>query len=251
MKHHLLAIGGAAQDYSAGLVSVPVVADVLIRTNNNVIQLSDDWQVFASRFGGIGLTRLRLSSAQSRIRGYPNLDPFAAVALGGDLPIMNDMRDNPIQLYNGENVTLQATNGASNIANGCLFMSRDPLNFNQPPNGLRWCSFTCVGAGVANVWSSTMNVVLDDDLEAGNYAVYGLRFYEATTYFARLVFKNQVERPGCVANQAKTQRAMDVMGDNFGMYGTFQSITPPFIEVVANATAALTTPTGQMLMVKV
>jgi hypothetical protein len=251
MKHHLLALGGLAQDYSAGLVTVPVISDILIRTVNNIIQLSDDWQVFAARLAGTGLTRFRISSAQSRIRGYPNLDPMSATVLPGDLPAFSDLRDQPIQLYNGENVTLQATNAGAQTTIGMLMLTRDALNFNQPPNNLRWCSFTCAGTGTVNTWSQPMNVVLDDDLEAGWYAVYGLRFYEATTYFARLVFKDQVERPGCIANQSRTQRPFDTFVAGFGMYGKFQSITPPFIEVVANAAAALTTPTGQLLMAKV
>lgn len=251
MKHHLLALGGAAQDYSAGLVTVPVIADVLIRTQSNIIQLSDDWQIIAARLGGVGLTRFRLSSAQSRIRGFPNLDPLSAVVLGGDFPSVANLKDDPIQVYNGENVTLQATNGGAQPTIGCLFMTRDAINYNQPPNGLRWISFTAPGTGTLNTWSSPINVVLDDDLEAGNYAVYGLRFYEATTYFARLIFKDQVERPGVIANQTKTQKPQDVVLGMLGMYGRFQSITPPFIEVVCNAAGALTTPTGQMLVSKV
>lgn len=251
MKHHLLALGGAAQDYSAGLVTVPVISDVLIRTSVNVIQLSDDWQILAARLGGVGLTRWRLSSAQARIKGYPNLDPLSAVALGGDFPSVANLKDEPIQLFNGENVTLQATNVGAQTTIGCLFMSRDNLNFNQPPMGLRWVSFTAPGTGTLNTWSSPINVVLDDDLDAGRYAVYGLRFYEATTYFARLIFKDQVERPGCIANQTKTQKPMDMILGGLGLHGVFQSITPPFIEVVCNAAAALTTPTGQLLIGKV
>lgn len=251
MKHHLLALGGLAQDYSAGLVTVPVIADVLIRTQSNIIQLSDDWAVFAARLAGTGLTRFRLSSAQSRIRGFPNLDPMSATVLPGDLPSFADLRDQPINLYNGENVTLQATNGGAQTTIGCLFMTRDQPNYNQPPAGLRWISFTAPGIGTVNTWSQPTNVVLDDDLEAGWYEVYGLRFYEATTYFARLIFKDQVERPGCIANQSKTQRPFDTFVPGFGLMGKFQSITPPFIEVVANAAAALTTPTGQLLVRKV
>ena len=251
MKSHLLALGGTAQNYSAGLATVPVIPDVLIRTQANIIQLSDDWQVFAAFMGGVGMLRFRLSSAQSRIRGYPNLSPLSAVALPGDLPKMADMKDNPIQLYNGENVTLQATNAGAQTTFGALFMSREQLVFNQPPNGLRWISFTFPGAGIASSWSAPINVVLDDDLEAGTYEVYGLRLDEATSYMGRLIFKDQVERPGCLANQAATERSQDSVIGGMGLMGRFQSITPPFVEVVANASAALTTPTGQMLVRKI
>lgn len=249
MKHHLLAVGGAAQDYSAGLVTVPIISDILMRQNSNILQLSDDWTLFAARLAGTGLTRFRISSAQSRIRGYPNLQPFGATVLGGDLPTVADLRDNPISLHNGENVTLQATNGGAQTTLGCLWLTRDTLNTSINMAGLRWISFTSAVTSVANAWSNAGNVVLDDDIEAGNYNVYGLKVSEATTYFARLIFKNQVERPGCLAVQAQTQRSSELTNGGVGLFGQFQSITPPFIEVVANASAAIT-PAGYLLVGK-
>lgn len=251
MNHHLVALGGAAQDYSAGLVTVPVISDGLIRTVNNVMQLSDNWQILAARLGGVGMLRARLSSARARLNGYPNLDPLDAAVLGGDLPGFADMRDHPIQLFDGENVTIQATNAGAQATAGGLFMTRQQPIYNQPPDGLRWISFTAAGTGTAYSWAPQVNVVLDDDLESGWYAVYGLRYYEATTILARLIFKDQVERPGCIANQTKTQQPADVFNFSLGMFGKFQSITPPFIEVFTTTAAALTTPTGQLLVKKI
>jgi hypothetical protein len=250
MKQHLVAFGAAAQDYSAGLVTVPFIADGLIRASSNIMQLNDNWDIVWSFFGGIGLTRVRLNSAQSRIRGYPNLTPFQATSTGGDNPIINDLRQNPIKLYQGENVTLQATNGAPNIVFGALSLSEPGNTFAPPPPGARRIRFTASPTSVAYGWSAPANIVLDDDLEAGIYEVHGMMVSEATTLAARLVFKDQVEKPGVIANQALTQRPFPPFLTGMGKLGEFYSLVPPFIEVLANAAAAITV-TGYLLANKV
>lgn len=239
MRHHMIALGGATQDYSAGLVTMPVAADSLIRTSNNVIQLNDDYDVAWSFMGGAALSRVRLNSANSRIRGYPNLIPLAALSTGGDNPIVNDIRANPIRLFSGENVTVQATNGGSVTTVGLIALTEPNGQYTPPPPGTRKVRFTAAPTSVAFAWSNPYNVILDDDLEAGWYDVYGLEVYEATTLGARLIFKDQVERPGTLANQTALQRPAPFLMGGMGKWGTFQSITPPFIDVYANAAAAI------------
>jgi hypothetical protein len=249
MKQHLLAFGGAAQDYSAGLVTVPVIPDPLIRSSGNVLQLNDNWDVSHSFFGGVGLTRVRLSSARSRIQGYPNLYPLQVTTTGGDNPIVNDIRVNPIKLFSGENVTIQATNGGAQATIGLINLTEPNGQYVPPPPGSRRIRFTAAPTSIAYAWSGPYNVTLDDDLEAGNYGIYGLSVYEATVLGARLILKDQVERPGCIANQTATQRPWPAQHGGLGYMGDFYSLVPPFIEVFANAAAAITV-TGYLTVVK-
>ena len=238
MKQHMVAFGGLAQDYSAGNVTVPNIADPLIRFSSNVMQLTDDWMSVWSFFGGVGLTKVRLSSASTRIRGYPNLTPFAATDLGGDLPKVCDHRDSPLLLKAGENVTIQATNGGAQATIGLLQLGRGDYNLNVNASGLRKIRFTATVTGVAFGFSQAANVVLDDDIEYGTYDVYGWSVFEAATLAARLIFKDQVERPGVLANQAVTDRPWDAFYGGLGLLGSFQTLTPPFIENIANAAGA-------------
>ena len=239
MKQHLVAFGGAAQDYSAGLVTVPFVADGLIRASSNVMQLNDNWDLQWAYAGGVGLTRLRINSAQSRLRGYPNLTPFQATTTGGDNPGVCDMRASPIKLYNGENVTLQATNGGAQATIALLSLAEAGQQAEPTPPGARRVRFTAAPTSVAYGWSAPANIVLDDDLEAGIYGVYGFSCFEATMLGARINFKDQVEKPGCIANQSATQRPFPPFLTGMGKMGEFWSLTPPFIEVFANAAAAI------------
>lgn len=249
-RFHTIAFAAAAADLSAGLVTLAFASDPLIRASSNVVQLSDDWKVLSSFAGGVGLNRVRLSSANSRIRGYPNLTPMANSALGGDYPIMNDMRDTPINLYDGENVTLQGTNGAANDYAVILQLARPDHNFNVNVSGLRKIRFTASLTSVAYSWGPEANVVLDDDIEAGRYAVYGAALYEADAVAFRLVFKDQVERPGGVAYQTAVQRPWPALYGGLGIWGYFDSITPPFIQCM-HVAAAAQSEVGYLLVGKV
>lgn len=238
MKQHTVAFGGLATDMSAGNVTQPFIADDLIRANSNVMQLTEDWKSTWSFSGGTGLNRVRVSAASLRIRGFPFLTPLAGNVLAGDLPIINDMRDFPLTFRAGENVTLQGTNGAANPNITLLNMVRGEPNYNVNVTGLRKIRFTATVTGVSFGWSTPANVVLDDDIEYGTYAVFGFSVFEAATLGARLVFKDQVERPGIVACQSVNQRPWDKFYGYNGLYGTFQTLTPPFIQNLANAAGA-------------
>ena len=249
MKLHMIAFGGDAQDFSAGLVTMPFIADPLIRASSNVVQLSDDWYTVYAFVGGVGLTRVRLSSASSRIRGYPNLFPFTASHLGGSNPQIVDMRDFPIDLKNGENVTMQATNGGAQATVLLIQLGRGGMNYNINAGGLRWIRWTCTLTSVAYQWGPEANIVLDDDIEAGNYNVWDFNYFEADAIAGRLVFKDQVERPGCIANQVVTDAPNMTMKGGQGLMGTFNSITPPFFQSM-HVAAASQSLTGYMLVSK-
>lgn len=239
MKQHLLAFGTGALDASTGLVTLPTVNDGLVRASSNIVQLNESWDVLASYVGGVNVSRCRLNAAQARIRGYPNLHPINNSTLFGDNPIHNDMRQSPIRINQGENVTLQVTNAASVVTTALLLLAEPGGQFQPMPAGTRKVRFTASPTSILWGWSGPYNVTLDDDLEAGDYDVWGMSCYEATTVAARLIFKNQVERPGAIAQQTAVQRPAPMQFGGTGKWGTFNSITPPFIEVYANAAAAI------------
>lgn len=236
----MLAFGGAAQDYSAGLVTVPPINDGLIRFNANVIQTTDDWKVYATFVGGADLSQVRLNSPSMRIRGYPNLTPLNDSHLAGSRPGLYDCRDFPLQLKSMENASLQATNAGAAAAIALFTMSRDGGNMNVNHSALRKVKFTATLTSIAFGWSPEVNVTLTDDLEAGRYEVYGMECYEADLIAARLVFKDQVERPGIPGQQLVSDIGSPIYMGGLGVWGSFDSITPPFIQAIHVAAAAQT-----------
>lgn len=249
MKQHLVAFGGDAQDYSAGLVTVPFIPDGLIRASSNIMQLNENWDIQWAFAGGVNLSRVRLNSAQSRIRGFPNIFPMMNAVDGGDNPAIVDMRNAPIKLYNGENVNIQATNAAAAAALVLLSLVEAGQQAEPTPPGARRVRFTASVTTVAFGWSSAANIVLDDDLEAGIYGVYGLSTFQATVQASRIVFKDQVEKPGVLSCQTAVQRPFPPFMTGMGKMGEFWSLTPPFIECYADAAATVTV-TGYLTIQK-
>jgi hypothetical protein len=161
-----------------------------------------------------------------------------SAALAGNLPPVNDAREMPISLFAGENITIQATNGAAENIIVLAQLARPDVNLNVNTRGLRWIRFTASLTSVAFTWGPEANVVLDDDLEAGDYNVYGFNYFEADAIAGRLVFKDQVERPGAIAYQTVAQQPWNGQAGGLGLLGTFNSITPPFIQSMHVASAA-------------
>lgn len=240
MKTHMIAFGGSAFNGAAGLVTLPFIPDPVIRVNNNIIQLTDDWNIVAAHFGGAGIVEARLSTASLRIRGYPQFRPLQGSFLGGDLPPYQDLTQEPLRLLSNENATIQVTNGGAADTIGLLTLARPDLNFNVNIKGLRKIKFTAAINAAAFGMSPVANCVLADDIQQGTYMVYGFEVYEGSTVFARLIFKDQVERPGVLANRNPTERPWEGFTGGLGLLGSFQTITPPFIETYNNAAAAVT-----------
>lgn len=249
MKPHMIAFGAAAFDASAGLVTVPFITDPVIRAASNIVQLTDDWNLLYGYAGGVNLARLRLNSASLRTRGFPNLFPFMNAVLAGDNPAVFDFRDYPHLLRNGENISLQATTAAAVDVIAVLQICRGEPNYNINTRGLRWVRFTASLTSVAFTWGPEANVTLDDDMESGEYDVYGFTVFEADAIAARLVFKDQVERPGCISQQTAVQRPWPGLGGGIGKLGRFSTITPPMIQSMHVASAAQSL-VGQMLIGK-
>jgi len=86
----------------------------------------------------------------------------------------------------------------------------------------------------ARAWS-TVIVTFTDTLPIGRYQVVGLRAQGASMIAARFVFKPGTWRPGCIASDSQT--TMDVpmfRNGELGVWGEFQQVTPPDIEVLCD-----------------
>lgn len=244
--HHMAAFGSDAFDGSAGLATLPFIAEPVLRSVSNVLQLQEDWDLQASFIGGAAITQARINSASTRIRGFPQLIPMQAGSVGGSLPAINDMREQPLRLAARENVSVQVTNGGAVHTLGLLWLTPPNWGNNVNVRNLRWIRFTVSQVCVLFTWSQPGTIILDDTLEAGWYKVYGLATFQATALCSRLIFNNQVLRPGCLSVQTALQQPAKIFNAGMGEYGQFESITPPQMETIANASATISV-TGWLL----
>lgn len=101
--------------------------------------------------------------------------------------------------------------------------------------------FTITLAQVVNSWESS-NITLIEELPVGKYAVVGARFIADGGICARFVPRRNTHRPGapCVLNVEEDGDEMFRRG-NLGEWLTFDTNSPPQVELLGSAAVASTT----------
>ena len=92
---------------------------------------------------------------------------------------------------------------------------------------------------LGNAWNAGA-LTFEQALEAGVYAVVGMKMFSATAIAGRLIFPNQGARPGCIgyATPATGVGAIEnpmFRNGNLGIWGTFSHTAPPQLEMLAAA----------------
>lgn len=112
----------------------------------------------------------------------------------------------------------------------------------QPvPAGPRyWVRFSGSYSAPGSVqWQAASSFAFEDTLAAGMYAVIGMEVQLKSCLAARLIFDNQVFRPGCVGTEAAGQRTAAMFYDgSLGEWGRFDSYSPPRLEIFTVGTSS-------------
>jgi hypothetical protein len=144
--------------------------------------------------------------------------------------------DSPIQLVSGEFMQFsQVSDGttAANLCHGVVLLGDG--NYSNPYQGLPVMTVRGTGATTltANAWTA-VTVTLNQQLEAGQYALIGMRAQSAGAQVARVILSNSGARPGCIAydSNADIENPMFRKG-HMGVWGTFVHTAIPQVEMVS------------------
>jgi hypothetical protein len=251
MNMHMLAFGANALDASAGNVQLVAIAEqVFSRSGGNNFQIPDPLKIVGMVGAGAGLTSARINTGSLRTRGFPHIFPMIG-ALGGtfqNLQFMN-LLDYPIDLRKEEDFRIDVTNGGVALTFVLAWVTQDAMNRNINSVGLRWIRFTYTTTDAIAAWSAPATIAFEDTLEGGLYNIYGMNVVDNEAFAARLILQNQVYRPGCLANAAITSEAPFDLSGNSGVWGQFNTYSPPQIETLGRA-AAGTAASGLLLVGK-
>lgn len=197
-----------------------------------------------------------MKSALLELSCWNNNGAIAAAAQipDNDAPF-NDFKEAPIQLAAGEGLQCLTGVDVAAVAEApvvLVFLTDGDLGLptKAPFDGtIRHVYAQAAAAAVINVWSPTA-VVFRQALEAGTYALVGMKATGVSMTAARLRFGNQAEMPGVIG----TNNAVGSPGDmkdqangifrngRLGVWGYFTHNNPPTVEVlcsVADAAATL------------
>jgi len=160
-----------------------------------------------------------------------------SVGSGGPVPGVMDMFRNRMLFRGGEETVglMRRMNG--NHESTVLAWLSDTTEA-APSCGAFWPHGAASTSGFTS-WTCTKTPLdFGSGLRNGEYAVVGAMAEGASAFAARLIFSNQVLRPGVLAAGTSTRPIDDMFGDGSpGVWGTFSSRVPPSADVLVGSGA--------------
>lgn len=235
MRQHVLAFA-ATLDASAGDVQLNAVPEQVfsIDSSNNFL-IPTPMQLFLAYAGSVGMTRARLRTGSLLSKGLPQIYPLNLTVLPPTPVSVMNLINNPIKLRAEESLRVEITNAASVISAALLWVTPDQVESNINVSELRWIRFTATVVPTLLGWSPPVTITFQDTLEGGNYDIYGLACQGSTTVCARLILQNSIYRPGCLGQALNTAVPSDLFNGKTGKWGSFNTYSPPQIEVLGSA----------------
>lgn len=232
-------IGNTAND------DMNAVADEVITRRNNHLIFTDPFKLLAVQAIGAQLTRARFGNAQLTQLSSNHIWPVEVSATQPDDPAVMDLLDNPMELPQNEELTIEVTNAVAGptATSAVLWLGREDFQLNWPAYFSRFTTrATCViAAGSATTWTALSELVFERDLLNGVYAVVGAHVVAANALAFRFRFpdarpyRGKVLRPGGLVQNAANLAPWTAQRGGFGEWGRFHTFSPPEMQILADA----------------
>lgn len=177
-------------------------------------------------------TRAQVQSPSLRILTNLDVEPLVAALVFGNPPEQSFWPETPIPVVPDEslNFAILSDPAAAAVHYGLVFLSDGP----QSPVAGNVFSVRATAAITlsAGVWVNGP-LTFGQTLPAGRYAVVGMRARSTNLVAARLVFAEQMARPGVLAvNAIADQDPYWTRFGRMGVFGEFESTTPPTLDAL-------------------
>lgn len=185
---------------------------------------------------GANITRARLIAPSMRTRGDIEILPIDNAAEPTSNFRPQKQLDNPITLTPSEKLSAETINsGAAAIEQAVAYWLCDEVPTPIKGAEIFHVDFSVTFTTTLRVWRDTA-INLGRALEAGKYAVVGMRAQGATLLYARLIFSDDASRP-MVIGYDSDQDIEDPIFRNgmLGEFGRFKEDAPPRLEVFCDA----------------
>ena len=227
-----------SHDNTADTDLQPLVDDILLIQNGHYVLNADHDVIFASSFNA-DIVRTQINQPSIRQVSPRHIFPLMDGAEPIDSPNVDDMRANPFRLRSLEEIVIENTHdNVGSIQCTVIAGIRRGGSTPAPTGDIYRMRGTSATAAVANVWT-TIAITWQDTLPKGVWAVVGLTVIAVVGRAARLIFEDQIERPGSLSTVlvANEPHPMFLNG-GLGEWGRFESHRMPNVQVLNNTTTA-------------
>lgn len=242
MSHHLLAFAGSVAN-GVTLANVPTVYDpYFTQVNTTQYTHRDSKRIVRTYIRAADASIALIVSPFLRLIGPPNIQPIQTSAAPSDLPPINKFDGSALTLPALDPIELQVSRAGAgaDVVQGLLWMADSPpQKIDRPCFPIRATAaitLTTTGSWVAG------SITLPQSLPTGKYRVLGMSAQGTGLFAARLVFPDNQERPGVLAQQAAGEFDHEWFRRGaFGEYGVFDSVSPPSLECMGYAAGSAQT----------
>ncbi len=227
----------AYYDSALGTVAdtdISAVQDPVVQITNNHFVFQQARQLVFAYAGSATLARTKVVTPTTRQITNPYIRTINVGLNPVSPPCILDGLGQPFQLRALEETAVQAS--AAPATTEPFFAILGLQQSYQPaPQG---DIYTLRGTGSVTVTAAAWTqcaITWQDNLPAGQYAAIGMEFYSATAIAARLIFGNQVDRPGCIGITALSHITHPMFRrGGLGLWGGFPNTRMPSLEVLCS-----------------
>lgn len=214
----------------------PPTSDETIFASGDNARVRDDFnKIIGYKATGANITKARLRAPSMNDLGGIEILPIDDAAENTTLINPNWQIQNPIQLVATEKLTAETVNsGAAAIEQSVAVWVCDEIPTPITGAQIYAVPFTSAGTLAARIWNNQA-VTLDQSLEAGEYAVVGLRAFSTSGLWARLKFAEGDARMMVPMSDDESHvHDSKFIDGTFGEFGRFKEDAPPRIDVFAD-----------------
>ncbi len=187
-----------------------------------------------------GGTRAQIQSPSLRMLANLDVEPIVLAAVLGSPPEVLFHPENPIPITVSEalNFAFLSTPTGAQAHYGIVWLAD---GIQAPVTGhIFTLRATATVQQTVDTWSNG-NLVYDQTIPAGKYQVVGMRIRSTDLVIGRLVFPEQIPRPGVPAvNAIADLDARTFRYGRSGIWGEFPHDVPPTLDVLGGTAAAQT-----------
>ena len=247
MRFHTVAFSETITTASLTGLVTPVIDNTVTINGDNLLVPAATNQLFAAApfaTAGAGPVSAQLQSPSLRQMWFPNATPVQVGATLDANEHVFEVFDNPVNLETNEglNLSLTTTGQALIGQQGAIVFLCDGARAPVKSSRIFTMRTTAAITLAANSWVNGP-LTFDQPLPVSDYDVVGMRAEGTGLLAARLVFvgTSAVTRPGCPGNANATNRDLiEFRLGKLGVWGTFNSLTPPSVDCIGATGTAQT-----------
>lgn len=238
--HHLLAYAGSVAQ-NAVLATVPAIVDQVVTPYTSTTYApAKRMRILRSYAMGDSISQVRFDSPLLRLIGPPQVQPIDVAVEPSTLPPVNKYDENALVWATNDPLSMLCSRAGAGAAAVYVLHWISP----EMPAPVRGPTYAVRATYTATLTAGTWvpaTLTFDQSLPPGRYSIVGMSAVCGDLLAARLILPDQVYRPGCLAQDLDSQWDWEwFRRGNFGDYGSFQSYSPPTIELMGHTAGAET-----------